>query len=102
MEQPQLTNQVSEFQPVTSLRPTEYGFASYDVTLKVLFVHQLAKRISLRGRCVKAVTYYNVVSQPTRLLDLILLNLIVRWPMGAAIILRICGMRPSVFERLQL
>ena len=23
MEQPQLTNQVSEFQPVTSLRPTE-------------------------------------------------------------------------------
>ena len=25
MEQPQLTNQVSEFQSVTSLRPIEYG-----------------------------------------------------------------------------
>ena len=44
----------------------------------------------------------NINSKP-RLLNIILLNLIlVRWLTSAAIILKICGMRPSVFERLEL
>ena len=33
---------------------------------------------------------------------ILLLNSIVKWLVGSAIILNICGMRPSVFERLEL
>ena len=47
-------------------------------------------------------TNQQFVNSKPRLLNLILLNLIVRWPTSAAIILIICGMRSSVFERLKL
>ena len=36
-----------------------------------------------------------------RLLNIVLFYLIIRWPTGAAIILSVCGMQPSVFQRLE-
>ena len=60
------------------------------------YLLKIAALSNIKSTCLKT-----LISEP-RLLNLILLNLIVRWPVSAAIILKICGMRPSVFERLGL